>query len=378
MLKWCSGDIEAADGLLVKALEDSEWSEKFCADFRFLQEIQLLSTSEKAAWLMMVITAFGFNFEARFASKELQRVINEAWMHGKREYVVNVLARATEISFGKQSNMNRSSYQLEITRDNPNPYHTIWSTANPLHSNYSNLCVMKGQVQVELGQIDQAAQTFQDGIKVHSESMDSSYSFIYLYLAELEEKRENLIEARSVLQRARLNNDNWRRDSYWIDSINLELRAQELSKAKSLLKEALQRSFSKKEILAVKIIVEDRQKRKLIAVELLKEFDNNLHILLAIAKMFLSSGEIEKSRKWFNKTVECAPQFGDAWAYFYKLEHIFGNEHTKREVLERCAIANPQIGREFVRFKKEIANWGLKTTDELLRAITPRFFPMPT
>lgn len=37
--------------------------------------------------------------------------------------------------------------------------------------------------------------------------------------------------------------------------------------------------------------------------------------MLETAKIFFSRGEVKKSRKWFNKTVDDDHNFGDAWSY---------------------------------------------------------------
>lgn len=339
MLKWWSGEIEAAEVSLQKALMDLSWGKMFCADFRNLQDGSKLSTREIYTWLMMVLVAIDqANSNTSFAVIELQRTIRVSWLQGNRNYVINVLSRADFFLF----------------------------RLSPI------FCKMNGQLQVELGQFDKAAKSFYFGLR--KEKHPDSFR-LWLYLAELEQYRGNMIKARSLLQNARLNDP--QSIHFWIDSIYLEMRAEESGNAKSLMDEALEKVSSPEEIWSVMILVEkDRHNRDSTMVKTLKTFEKSEHILLAVAKIFFRLGEVKKSRKWFNKAVECAPRFGDSWAYFYKLEKIFGDENNMQEVVKRCVLADPNYGREWNKFRDDIATWGLQTTEELLRAITPRFFPI--
>lgn len=42
--------------------------------------------------------------------------------------------------------------------------------------------------------------------------------------------------------------------------------------------------------------------------------------------MLWAERKTKVAREWFQKTVKVNPDFGDAWAYFYKFEMIHGNE----------------------------------------------------
>lgn len=43
-------------------------------------------------------------------------------------------------------------------------------------------------------------------------------------------------------------------------------------------------------------------------------------------RLFWSERKVTKSREWFHRTVKIDPDFGDAWAYFYKFELQHGTE----------------------------------------------------
>lgn len=49
-------------------------------------------------------------------------------------------------------------------------------------------------------------------------------------------------------------------------------------------------------------------------------------MLLAVAKMVWTERKIKKAREWFQRTVKVDPDYGDAWAYYYKFELVHGTK----------------------------------------------------
>ena len=47
---------------------------------------------------------------------------------------------------------------------------------------------------------------------------------------------------------------------------------------------------------------------------------------LFVFRLFWSERKINKAREWFQRTVKIDPDYGDAWAYFYKFELQYGTE----------------------------------------------------
>ena len=45
-------------------------------------------------------------------------------------------------------------------------------------------------------------------------------------------------------------------------------------------------------------------------------------------RMFWSERKLAKARDWFMKTVKLDPDFGDAWAYFFRFDHPLNVIHT--------------------------------------------------
>jgi pre-mRNA-processing factor 6 len=73
--------------------------------------------------------------------------------------------------------------------------------------------------------------------------------------------------------------------------------------------------------------------------------------------------------------IKIDPDFGDAWAYFYKFELSHGTEEQQADVLTRCIAAEPKHGEEWCKVSKNIANWCFKT-DEVLKAVVKQL-PVP-
>ena len=44
------------------------------------------------------------------------------------------------------------------------------------------------------------------------------------------------------------------------------------------------------------------------------------------SRLFWSERKITKTREWLHRTVKIDPDLGDAWAYFYRFEQLYGTE----------------------------------------------------
>ena len=61
-------------------------------------------------------------------------------------------------------------------------------------------------------------------------------------------------------------------------------------------------------------------------MDALKKCEHDPHVLLAGSKLIWVERKLKKAREWFMRTVKVEPDFGDAWAYFYKFEQIYGTQ----------------------------------------------------
>lgn len=234
---------------------------------------------------------------------------------------------------------------------------------------FAKLWMMKGQIEEQQGLMDDAGVTYTVGIKKCPASIA-----LWLLMAAFEEKRGALTKARSVLERARLKNP--KTSLLWLEAIRIELRAGLKEMANTLLARALQECPTAGELWSEAISMEARPQRKTKSLDALKKCEHDPHVLLAVSKLFWTEHKFGKCREWFNRTVKIDPDMGDAWAFFYKFELLYGTEAQQAEVMERCTAAEPKHGESWCLVSKNIANWCFKTPDILCTVV--KQIPIPT
>lgn len=77
---------------------------------------------------------------------------------------------------------------------------------------------------------------------------------------------------------------------------------------------------------------------------------------------------MNKSRQWFGKTLKIEPDYGDAWAAWYRFEQLHGTLEQQDEVKKRCVAAEPHHGELWCSISKDIKNW-LFNTEEILTRV---------
>ncbi|XP_053674883.1 pre-mRNA-processing factor 6 [Anopheles nili] len=260
------------------------------------------------------------------------------------------------------------SAKLEWALNNLEDALNLLENAVKVFPDFAKLWMMKGQIEEQKGLLEQAAESYNVGLKRCPTSIP-----LWLLLAALEEKRNLLTKARSVLERGRLKNA--KNALLWLAAIRIEIRAGMKDMANTLMARALQDCPNAGELWAEAIFLEARPQRKTKSVDALKKCEHDPHVLLAVSKLFWSERKTQKCRDWFNRTIKIDPDFGDAWAYFYKFEQQHGNEQQQGELIERCNAAEPKHGEEWCKMSKDIANWCFKT-DDVLKAVV-RNLPTP-
>ncbi|XP_052872848.1 pre-mRNA-processing factor 6 [Anopheles cruzii] len=323
--KWLAGDVPAARGILSFAFQANPNSEDI-----WLAAVKLESENaeyERARRLLA---------KAR-ASAPTPRVMMKS---AKLEWALNDLEEA-----------------LGLLED-----------AVKVFPDFAKLWMMKGQIEEQKQLLERAAESYNAGLKKCPNSIP-----LWLLLAALEEKRQLLTKARSVLERGRLKNP--KNPLLWLAAIRIEIRAGMKDMAHTLMARALQDCPNAGELWAESIFLEARPQRKTKSVDALKKCEHDPHVLLAVSKLFWSERKLQKCRDWFNRTIKIDPDFGDAWAYFYKFEQQHGTEQQQNELIERCNVAEPKHGEEWCKVSKDIANWCFKT-DDVLKAVV-RDLPTP-
>lgn len=322
--KWLAGDVPAARGILSYAFQANPNSEEI-----WLAAVKLESENaeyERARRLLA---------KAR-ASAPTPRVMMKS---AKLEWALDNLSEA-----------------LELLED-----------AVKVFPDYPKLWMMKGQIEEQQNHLDIATNTYTQGLKKNQTSIP-----LWLLSAALEEKRDTLTRARSVLERGRLKNP--KTPLLWLKAIRIELNSGLNDMAQTLMARALQECTQSGELWAESIFMESRPQRRTKSFDALKKCEHSPHVLLAVSKLFWSEQKTEKARNWFNRTVKLDPDFGDAWAYLYKFELIYGTEEQQNEVIELCNAAEPKHGEEWCSVSKDIKNWCFKTVD-ILKAVVKNIKP---
>ncbi|XP_047144488.1 pre-mRNA-processing factor 6 [Hydra vulgaris] len=236
------------------------------------------------------------------------------------------------------------------------------------YEDFPKLWMMKGQLHEEEKDLYEAQQAYRNGTKKSPTSFQ-----LWILLARLEEKQGNITKARSVLEQARHRNP--RVDLLWLESVRIETRGGNKDFAKSLMAKALQDCPSSGQLWAEAIFMETRPQRKTKSVDALKRCEHDPHVLLAVSKLFWSERKLNKAREWFNRTVKIDPDFGDAWAYFYKFELAHGTEANQKSIMERCVKSEPRHGEMWNQIAKSTKNWR-KKTDEILPIVARTLKPV--
>lgn len=81
------------------------------------------------------------------------------------------------------------------------------------------------------------------------------------------------------------------------------------------------------------------------AVDALTKCENDANVIHAVARLFWKDQKIAKARKWMNRSVTLDPSLGDAWASFLAFEIEHGGEKECIDVINRCALAQPNRGQ---------------------------------
>lgn len=233
---------------------------------------------------------------------------------------------------------------------------------------FPKLWMMKGQLEDQSGNLEAAKEAYQQGLKKCPHSIP-----LWLLLSRMEERIGMLIKARAVLEKARLKNP--KNPQLWLEAVRLEIRGNLKNAAQSLMARALQECPKSGILWAETISIESRQLKKSNSEAALKNCGDDAHVLLAVAKYLWSERKLDKARKWFKRANEIDPELGDAWAFYYKFETIYGTEAQREEVMKRCVNAEPHQGEYWCNVSKDVKNWRLKI--EAILPLVAQMVPVP-
>ena len=166
--------------------------------------------------------------------------------------------------------LNNLDAALHLLREAIDAFDTYWK-----------MWVMKGQIEEQQGNLDKALETYNLGIKKCPSAIP-----LWRLLASLEHRRNQVTKARSVLEKARLQNTkNKDKDQLWLEAIRNEMKSGGVrDMAHTLMAKALQECPNSGLLWAEAIFMESRPQRKTKSVDALKKCEHSSHVLLAISK----------------------------------------------------------------------------------------------
>jgi len=225
------------------------------------------------------------------------------------------------------------------------------------------LWMMRGQIEQQGGNLDGAREIFGRGRKKCPNSVP-----LWILSARLEMAAKNYTRARSILERGRTINENC--DELWLEAVRVEqaCTSNTSSTSKNIMAKALQDCPASGRLWAHAIFMEDKPARRTKSVDALKKCENDPKVLLAVARLFLSEGKNKKARSWFMRTVKLDPDYGDAWAAYYKFELQHGDEDRQAKLIKHCANADPRHGELWQSFTKNVEHWKKPTAEMLAMA----------
>lgn len=346
-IQWKSFEFPTAQRLFNKVNEDCQWKKLILGPYKQFQDdleifrekqkndIQRLIEADLSSEEMVELARESFSY---MPLVRRVRCLEDLWLHGEHELVQKALTKAVI-----------------------------------MYSNCIDFWLMKGQIEIKLGKLDQAAETFKSAIE--SVQLDKEL-YLHIKLAELNEQSGDLIEAKRILEYGR--SELKECSDYvqlWIDSIRLEIRSKDTMKAHSLLYEAMSSIPHSGELWAESITMADESNKKEKIKEAFEKFqiheNEAKYVMLSAAKYLIREFQVDESRELLRKTIELYPTYLDARIYLYKLEKIWGSKMYAAKVLLECIEDSSQLEcwkTEWGNLRCHIDNWN-STIEELLTVI---------
>ena len=153
-----------------------------------------------------------------------------------------------------------------------------------------------------------------------------------------------------------------------MESIRMELRADNQSQARTIMAKALQDCPTSGLLWSEAIFMEPRPARKSKSVDAIKKCEGDGRVVTTVARLFWSERNIDKARSWFDRAVKLQPNLGDSWATYYKFLLQHGTAEQRDQLVQRCTNAEPHHGEVWARIAKEPTNWR-RSTKELLALV---------
>jgi pre-mRNA-processing factor 6 len=348
-LEKAHGSKETVNDLLEKAVESCPHAEV----------LWLMYAKEK--WLANDVTSARKVLERAFAQNPNNEDI---WLaavkveaeNGESEAARMLLERARQEA--KTERVWKKSVVLERELGDNQRALGLVNQALAIYPKFDKLWMMKGQIFEDLGKVVGAREAYSNGIKNCPKSIP-----LWILAARLEVKASVVGKARTILDQGRLRNP--KDPQLWAESIRIEINAKNDHHAKNLLAKALQECPTSGLIQSEALWMEPRPTRRMRAVEGLKKADRDPVMTTSVARLFWIDRKEDKGRSWFEKALTIDPDYGDAWAWYYRLET---SDENKEEIMNRCIAADPHHGEKWQEVAKMPVNTRRKT-DEILQLV---------
>ncbi|CAN8106404.1 unnamed protein product [Discula destructiva] len=224
------------------------------------------------------------------------------------------------------------------------------------------LHMLKSQVYEDMDSIPQARQAYAIGVKACPKSIP-----LWILYSRLEEKAGAIVKARSVLDRARTAVP--KSPELWCELIRVERRAGNTAQAKNLMASAL-KDMPKSGLLWSERIwhLEVRTQRKPLALQAIKEVENDPILFVAVARIFWGERKLDRAQSWFEKAIVLDGDVGDSWAWYYKFLLQHGTEEKREDVISKCVSNDPRHGEYWQPIAKNPVRWKC-SVEENLKAV---------
>jgi len=226
---------------------------------------------------------------------------------------------------------------LERETGHPDRERELLAAATRDHPTAPKLWMMAGQAAEAAGDAKAARTAYQTGLRYCHDAIP-----LWCLSARLHEAGGQPTRARNVLEMGRVKNP--RTPALWLEAVRLERRAGQGRLAETLLAKALQECPTSGLLWAEDIRAATRAGRRRKVEDALHRCGDDPHVVVEVARFFVSLGKYSKARKWFKRAVTLDPDLGDAWAAFYAFELAHGNEEQQSAVADKCEASDPRHG----------------------------------
>ncbi|KAM6499032.1 PRP1 splicing factor, N-terminal domain containing protein [Amanita muscaria] len=245
---------------------------------------------------------------------------------------------------------------------------TLISDALQKFAKFAKLYMIQGQIHQSRKRHAQARASFAAGLKAVPDE-----PVLWILASRLEEEEGKSIKSRALLDKARVIMPN--NEEIWAEAVRVEDRAsgsQSSVQSKSVLSRAIQACPTSGLLWSMLVWSEPRPTRKARATDAMTKTGKHPLVLCTVARLFWQERKVEKARDWFDRAAKAASadeyDSGDIWAWWYRFEKEQGTKEYRKDVVDKCVVANPRHGQVWQAVAKDPKNTG-KSTVEILELV---------